>query len=927
MKILKASAGAGKTFQLSGHYRTILLGSRDKYPYRHILAVTFTNKATAEMKARILKDLKNAAATDARADAVLKEILHDYSAFAVTTIDKFFQQTIRAFSRELGQFSAYQIELDKKAMIHEAMDRVLDSVTEDDHELINWIRASISEQLENGEKVNMEDGLHVIGERLKSEDLHNLCESCGIDITDIFTKERTAAVHKACAEIINGFEEACKSQDINVEHGKRIKRPSKTKFKNNPELEELFDKPYRQYNTALSIDKTVYNLGLAAEFFTEFDNLVKEKGIMCLDESNMLLHDIIDGSDAPFVYEKTGVRYEHFLLDEFQDTSRVQWENFKPLLLESNSGGGDNLIVGDVKQSIYRWRDSDWKLLGEDVEKEFGTRAVHLEDNWRSCRNIVDFNSGFFSVAAEKVGEKAIYSDVAQHPMAEEKQGGYVRASFRDDQLDAIVESVEDARAAGAEWSDIAILVRSKKSGSAVAEHLISKGYNVISDDSLNLKSSITVRRLISLLNGFDNPDDSIGKFLATEAGLDFPDGYHSLVDLCETLLRAIRDKFPEDFEGDTLFIQAFMDFLQEWVGLYGNKLREFLAGWEDKSDLFIGTPENQSSIRIMTVHKSKGLEFPYLIFPFAEEVTRYKHGVSWCRLDTKGTGLPEILDGIYPIDLTSDCSNSFFDGSYETEKRMQEVDNINLFYVALTRASKVLHVISKTPSKVCAASLDSGEWHFGNYAELLYLYTGGMKEFTYGSAYDFRGMKRKPGDGSETIAARYCSFPIEGRLRPSDDAADFFGEDGLTGYEASSRIAGIVLHDILSSVSSPDDLQAAVRDAVLNGKIDGKEAEEAERLLAARITAHPEWFPAPKEGWTVLNEAAIIDASGKERRADRVLVKGRKAIVIDYKFGTEEEKYKAQVRQYMDIYRSLGYEDTSGYVWYVREDKTYPLN
>lgn len=271
----------------------------------------------------------------------------------------------------------------------------------------------------------------------------------------------------------------------------------------------------RQYGT-LIISNLIFSLGLAGEFYREFDALLKEKNIMCLDESNTILRDIIAGSDAPFVYEKLGVRFEDFLLDEFQDTSNIQWENFLPLLRESESRSGKSLVVGDVKQSIYRFRDSDWELLGHKVSEEFRNASVEpLQGNWRSTREVVKFNNAFFEKAADALGLQDIYSDVAQTIEKKEEQGGFVRISFCDEQLEMVLESVETAIRNNARPGDIAILVRKKAEGAKVAEYLISKGYPVLSDDSLNLKSSIVVRRLVSLLSGLDNPDDKINSFLA----------------------------------------------------------------------------------------------------------------------------------------------------------------------------------------------------------------------------------------------------------------------------------------------------------------------------------------------------------------------------------------------------------------------------
>ena len=821
MKILKASAGSGKTYQLSKTYIDLLLSSREPQPYRHILAVTFTNKATAEMKARILRDLARLAATNPRAQVLLTELLHDYGAFSISTIDRFFQQTLKAFSREIGQFADYQVELDKDSLIAETMDRILDALTEDDKELLAWLRDSLADTLERGRRFQVDEGLLEVGRLLKNDEFRELSERLGVNGREAFGKDRLKRIRQECRTVIQAFTEKAGKLGYPVEQGKPLSPDNKKRlFKAKPELAEHFEDAYPYYTTALILDSLLSQLGLAGEFYREFDALAAEKNVMCLDESNTLLRDIIGGSSAPFVYEKLGVRYEHFLLDEFQDTSRIQWENFLPLLQESEAGAGGNLIVGDVKQSIYRWRDSDWKLLGSEVQEAFPrAEVIPLQGNWRSSRAVVGFNNRFFPYAADLLGLGDIYADVRQDVKKHDAQEGCVRVSFCEDQLAAVVDSINQARAQGAGWHDIAVLVRGRKEGSAIAAHLVANGIPVISDDSLLLKSSPVVRRLVSLLSCYENPDDTIGRFLADSMALSFPEEYHSLVDFCEELLRAMRKWDPASFEGQTLFIQAFMDDLQSWVQTNGNNLRYYLKHWEEK-ELCIGSPENASSVRVLTIHKSKGLEFPHVIFPFADKVALYKSDVHWSRLDTARTPFSPEVSGIYPVELGSLAGASLFAPAVGEEQRLQLVDNLNVFYVALTRAGKSLHVIAKPVSKKCRESVAKGEPTFGNLSEVLFAFLRGEDEFTAGKPYDFTLLEREETPSQLPFPGQYPSIPLDGRLTPSQEADDFFGDDGRVGPEASPRLRGIVLHDILSEVVRPADLEGAVRAAVRDGRL-----------------------------------------------------------------------------------------------------------
>ena len=473
--ILKASAGSGKTFNLAKTYIRILLTSTEEHPYRHILAVTFTNKATAEMKSRILKELSvlatrpeesgyhadfvpalfpDSAALQQRAEALLIDILHDYSAFSISTIDRFFQQTLKAFSREIGQFSSYQIELDRKSLVRESIDRILDSLSEEKSELKSWLDDTVMEQLEQGRKVNLEENLYKVAERISSEERRTMETKLGIDSLSAFSKENIASVRKACSAVISSFikdvREAArravdafsdagisledtnrkflmKLQDYAVlETGTAFKKPTEAFLRNAADPDKwfakskagtllprlagstagllddfcrLWDVPYKVYFTADLLRKQTHALGLAAEFQHELEALMKEKNVLGIEDSNSLLKDIIDGSDAPFVYEKLGVRFENFLLDEFQDTSDVQWQNFRPLLKESNDNGRENLVVGDVKQSIYRFRQAEPGHFITRVSSSFSSNPASIEETSCPGRSVV-IRVTFFSAAS-----------------------------------------------------------------------------------------------------------------------------------------------------------------------------------------------------------------------------------------------------------------------------------------------------------------------------------------------------------------------------------------------------------------------------------------------------------------------------------------------------------------------------------------------
>ena len=995
-EILKASAGSGKTYNLARKYISLLLGSGEPDAYRHILAVTFTNKATAEMKGRILKELdtlartpskspyladliretgKDAAEIQKRSSWYLRAILHDYSSFSVSTIDKFFQQALKAFTREIGFFSSYQVELDRDSLVGEAVDRILDTLPSRGEELVRWVNDNMADRLAVGDRFKLDASLQETASRLLSERFDEAARAAGIDPRTAFSQENLRTIRAACGRIIDDFRARLRTAAgdlVGKLQGRAasqlepyLKKYSSTEKIPYPKTKTLLKEaagtpfaflldgdPYKVYLTAFNIREQTYALGFARDFRAEMEQLLREKNVLSLDDSNALLRRIIDGSDAPFIYEKMGVRYRHFLLDEFQDTSCVQWENMLPLLRETAAGGGTNFVVGDVKQSIYRWRDSDWRLLASEVESQLPDCAppVALRGNWRSAREVVDFNNGFFRSVASRLGIEEIYSDVEQKACSDEEQPGCVEVVFVEGlkgrknppaENAAVLAAVEKALAAGALPSDIAVLVRTHNVGNRIADFLLENGHAVVSDDSLNVKNAESVTCVMARLSLILNAEDELARYILGDLEIPVPSGCESLVSLVEGIVRAALELRPEWRGTETQYLFSLLDIVQEWSATNGNDLAGFLEYWDSKSDFEISSPDDVQAIRIMTVHKSKGLEFPCVIVTDAEDYEVKTSKWAWCAPDMRDGLLPqELASAVYPVPFSdSETPHTRFSEAYDEEYNLSKIDMANLFYVALTRARKSLTIISILPSaemrKACKAERETGvaASDLTKMQEFLYFYLGGEGPWQLGEPYDYSRLAR-PARQERRLEALYESIPLGGRLTPSADAADYFGADGAVGADASPRLAGIELHALLSTVNRLSDLPVPSERHDLASSVSSAPISPSERhdsaqnvsfagadLLRERVAAHPEWFDDCPPG-TAFNETEIIDTDGNVYRPDRVIVRDGAVTVIDYKFGAPRPAYAAQARRYARLYRDMGYERVRAFLWYVYEDR-----
>ena len=1049
LTIYRASAGAGKTHKLTGEYLMLLFSQPGAY--RRILAVTFTNKATDEMKTRIVQELYHLASGRAsdyiqllssayslterqvreQARKILVAILHDYSAFNISTIDRFFQQTMRAFTREIGLQGGYGIEMDQELVLTEAIDNLLaDLEKPESKDLLGWLLRFAENKIEDGGGWSLRQDIMSLSREVFKESYKAFSEEVGKDIADkqaldAYKNELYAIIRSVEAEAKRLGEEGVALlkqfalQPSDFKGGSRspffyfeklakgeMKEPTATfqALPDNPDayttkttppgLRQIIGCVYEEglnacvknivslfanltaYNTAREIVRYYYTLGILTDISRQIAFYREEKNVMLIADTTELLNKVISGSDAPFIYEKTGTHVDHYMIDEFQDTSGMQWNNFRPLVEESLANGRANLIVGDVKQSIYRFRNSDWKLLDEQVRRDFEDEQVRedtLKDNWRSCRHIVEFNNAFFTAAPailqdlynealknSSLSEEertafsarimAAYDDSSQRvPPPFQKKDGHVRIDFLsgDEDKDWKQEAMERLPATLERLQDsgyIAILVRTNQEGALVADTLLAYkeehpsdryNYDIISDDALFVGSSPAVRFLIAVLRYLRNPEDRTnrklamyayqvltGKFGESEADESVFQNLQSisrqsLYEVTEGLFRNFSAYFPET---EQVFVQAFLDMVSEYAQKESADLNRFLRWWDETGyRKTIATPDGQNAIRILTVHKSKGLGFKVVIIPFGDWEIDHKPTkpvILWCHPEKK----PFDRLHLVPVRYGQILSSTIFAKDYFKERLHAFIDNLNTLYVAFTRSKEELIVFSPRPRKI---NKEGKVEKITSIADLLW---AGVETDIEDDTFE-RGEWWHPASGrtaedtlEEIPMSRLYSVSPDDRLQLRLHGKGFF-------FDNARRKHGTLMHEVLSRIRTPKDIPASVESYRLAGVINREEAAELisrleELLQAEEVKA---WYDGSAR---VLNEVDILFGKGLSKRPDRVIIKGGKVIVVDYKFGERQDKrHPNQVRNYLQLIRKMGFERVDGYLWYVELGKIEAVN
>ena len=1089
--VYSASAGSGKTYTLALKYIAMAVATDRASDFTNILAVTFTNMATAEMKDRILKQLDNLArgGTDKdflenliketqiskdvlvrRAKGVLAAIMHDYDHFRVETIDSFFQTLLTNLAHELKLPRGFKVDLDDKAVVSQSVDRMLLGVgNEANADLTSMIISvlerhidddkgwNIAKELKRFAQSNLFRGEYMAHDEEIEEvtsdskymgrlhhalrsyirDFDEKLEDCIARIepeveavagvkskaTNIRTYEKNLRKHDFSepAKIIVTmagnwdavFNKDCKEKEALRGHAQRISDILK-------EMEYLRETYASSvYNCELTL-KNLDRLSLSGAISREITRYTTEHETFLLARTPELFNRMVKGNDASFVFEKYGTTFKHIMIDEFQDTSRMQWNNFKTLLLENMAQGDESMLVGDIKQSIYRWRGGDWNILF-DIKKEFDQADVLPKvENFRSLPVIVRFNNAFFVKASTYIDKRhwevpgdwichetklmpvlpeevdnsniiqQIYKDVEQTPRCGEEGTGYVRIVMNDKDTTA-EETIEDLYEQavnlhvehGVPYGEMLILVRRNSETQTIIDYITEKdpAFPITSAEAFMLKSSLMVTTLINALKFLSDKTDTLAMALLRE-GLhaiydkiedkELRNFYLDMIDgICTTLSddaqRATMQQMPlyelclhlmmmmhyEEAEKlgelkQSAYIFNFLDALVSYINDHSSDIKDFISFWDDVLSERSIAVNVEDAVRVMTIHKAKGLEGHTVFIPFADFLLENSQHdkIIWCAPQqnmTNDTNVNELVGRLplVPVNDLKKMEESAYSTFYENEHRQQRVDSLNTLYVAFTRAKCNLFIWSKRP-KIGGRSAFNLIDAFVNNLQPSDEKTTTPGVVCYGNIVGAKGTKEaKDEQDTKEISVSISHNDLSGvKFFQSSKALDFLadsereieGDTPELQHQRRTRYfmnKGTLYHQVFSLIERKEDVPSVIEKMRAEGLLaTKKQADEILTFVTTALQQEKEtakWFDGTYELYNEHNILIRSDGHAKMFRPDRVMVAADHAVVVDYKFGSEKEEYKDQVEMYANNLAKLLNKPVKGYLWYVSK-KVIPV-
>lgn len=1036
--VVKSSAGSGKTYALVKQYLTHLLGSLAPDYFRHILAITFTNKATDEMKERIIAALKGIStgaekqmdlASDLsketgldheiirqRASSILQNLIHNYGDFNISTIDHFVNRIVKSFSFEMGIPSNIEIELKEDRLIRKIVDGLFEKMSDDEklsNVLLAYSEYKFTEEqnydvevnlfdltrelmrsdgrgyLKKFEKFELGDFINVqkeLSTRVKSmtveiqtlaSELKSLIEQTGLEASDMY--RGSSGVHKYIFNLADKGDPMILPNSYvrtTLEESKWLSPKASDTAKSSfisietnleqglNELIHLIETHIPHYTFCRMLSGQIHSLAIVNEVKKEIDLIKDEYNVARLEDFNKIIAEIVKDNPIPYIYERIGEKFHHYLIDEFQDTSEIQWFNLLPLLENGLSEGFGSLIVGDAKQAIYRWRGGELDQLNRLPELNFNSLDISensdlgrnmkaafnekfLDSNYRSAENVVRFVNHFFEILNTSFPDElnTVYSGHTQKSMSA-ISGGVVEIKFLPDEsllenaAGYAVNKIKELMQSGVHSGDIALLCRTRFQCTMMASLLLDNQIPFISDESLKLYHSGSVRFVLNwllyLYTG-RNPQHAykILEYLAENKGLGYIDedklpeiwagdpslenvfakadinldvhflSKENLLELVYTLIETFIGSERKD-----RYMLALENCVSEFMGNYGNDPIEFLKWWEDnKEDLAITYPSLKSAVRIMTIHKAKGLEFNTVIVPFS--YGRIKPGKSHIWVESKEKD-SEVIP-IAWLKCSEDLLKTNYADLYNEEMRMSFTDTVNLMYVGATRAKHGLYITSKIPSKSSGKITEEALWYKSMSLEL--------NESVDADFFRF-GNEANEKVNTSPEKSPVLSYPLSPMSSWRDRIMLKYKTDVFdlqsSGQDAISE--GLLIHEIMSRVVDLGELSSVLSYYVLLGDISQEKADSLKKKITGLIVPSEvnRYFVNVKG--RVFNEREMMDVTGKLLRPDRCVVEGDHMIVIDYKTGSPHDSHKEQIRQYVKLARELGYADVDAFLIYFSE-------